>query len=71
MQKHKNLINQYFQADVEHRLALFLENPSLRATFIRIDQNKYGQKKRRLEKSLTNKNIGKLPLLGQVKRIFQ
>ena len=38
MQNHQEIIEKYSRADVVQRLSLFLECPSLRNTFLSIDQ---------------------------------
>ena len=71
MQNHNDLVKKYRQADADHRLALFLEYPTLRAAFIQIDQNEYGPKmEQRGESFVKNSNHSK-SLLGQVRRLFQ
>lgn len=44
VQRHQTLIETYRQADVDYRLSLFLGNPSLRDSFIQIDQGDYERK---------------------------
>ena len=48
MQNHEEVIENYRQADFDHRLSLFLEYPTFRNAFVRIDQgeNKIGGKSR-------------------------
>ena len=38
MQNHQEIIEKYRQADFEHRLSLFLDYPTFRNAFVRIDQ---------------------------------
>jgi hypothetical protein len=45
MHSHRKIIETYCQVDFEHRLSLFLSYPSLRNTFIQIDQGEYETKK--------------------------
>ncbi len=41
MQNHQEIIETYRRADFEHRLSLFLEYPSFRTSFVRIDHSEY------------------------------
>ncbi len=45
MHSHWEIIETYCQVDFDQRLSLFLSYPSLRNTFIRIDQREYETKK--------------------------
>ena len=45
MHGHRKIIETYCQVDFEHKLSLFLSYPSLRNTFIQIDQGEYETKK--------------------------
>ena len=43
MYNYQDMIKQYRQADFRQRLSLFLECPSLRNEFVRIEQNEGGK----------------------------
>ena len=45
MHSHREIIETYCQVDFDQRLSLFLSYPSLRSTFIGIDQGEYETKK--------------------------
>lgn len=69
MQTHQKIIEKYRKADAEQRLALFLESPLLRDTFIRIELGEYQQKKIPAQQSTVVNN--KVSIFEQIKRIFQ
>ena len=50
MQNQHEIIERYHQADVDHRLSLFLECPALRDRFLQIDQGQSSEPKERREK---------------------
>jgi len=58
MQNHREIIENYRQADFEHRLSLFLEYPSFRTSFVRID---LGENKRKdgLQQNSVKVKIGR------------
>lgn len=65
MHSHQDIIEKYQKADFEHRLSLFLECPSLRDTFVRIDQGQY-ERSRSLKQNSTNVKIGRNRKISRV-----
>jgi hypothetical protein len=55
MQNYQDIIAKYRQADFEHRLSLFLEHPSFRNSFVRIDQGENEIKGRSRQHSVKDK----------------
>lgn len=63
MQRHQEIIEKYRQADFEHRLSLFLEYPSIRTSFVRIDQGE-NEGKKASEQNSTKLKLGRRLKIG-------
>lgn len=57
MHYHQEIIETYCRSDFEQRLSLYLSYPSLRNTFIRIDQGEY-ERKQALQRNSTRVKAG-------------